>query len=125
MGEPAAWCSRMVVCPKSEGSPRRIVDLQALNRTADRQNHPMDTTFHLAAAIPSRSIKSVMDCWNGYHSVPIAPEDRPLTTFITLFGKYRYKVAPQGFLAAGDAYTARMSAITAEITNKKQLVDDT
>ena len=30
-----------------------------------------------------------------------------------------------GFLAAGDAYTARMSVITAEISNKKQLVDDT
>ena len=85
----------------------------------------MDTPFHLAAAIPSGSIKSVVDCWKGYHSVPLAPEDRPYTTFITPFGKYRYKVAPQGFLAAGDAYTARMSAITAEITNKKQLVDDT
>ena len=125
MGEPTAWCSRMVVCPKSDGSPRRTVDLQALNRTALRQTHPMDTPFHLAAAIPSGSTKSVLDCWNGYHSVPLAPEDRPYTTFITPFGKYRYKVAPQGFLAAGDAYTARMAAITAEITNKKQLVDDT
>ena len=85
----------------------------------------MDTPFHLAAAIPSGSIKSVVDCWNVYHSVPLAPEDIPYTTFITPFGKYRYKVAPQGFLAAGDAFTARMSAITAEITNKKQLVDDT
>ena len=62
MGEPTAWCSRMVVCPKSDGSPRRTVDLQALNRTAVRQTHPMHTFFHLAAAIPSRSIKSVMDC---------------------------------------------------------------
>jgi hypothetical protein len=125
MGEPTAWCSRMVVCPKSDGSPRRTVDLQALNRTAVRQTHPSDTPFHLAAAIPSNSVKSILDCWNGYHSVPLAPEDRHLTTFITPFGKYRYKVAPQGFLAAGDAYTARMSYITAEISNKKQLVDDT
>ena len=125
MGEPTAWCSRMVVCPKSDGSPRRTVDLQALNRTAVRQTHPTGTPFHLAAAIPSKSVKSVLDCWNGYHSVPLAPEDRHLTTFITPFGKYRYKVAPQGFLAAGDAYTARMAVLTAEISNKKQLVDDT
>ena len=115
----------MVVCPKSDGSPRRTVDLQALNKTAVRQTHPSDTPFHLAAAIPSGSYKSVLDCWNGYHSVPLAQEDRPLTTFITPFGKYRYRVAPMGFLAAGDAYTARMSVITAEISNKKQLVDDT
>ena len=115
----------MVVCPKSDASPRRTVDLQALNKTAVRQTHPSDTPFHLAAAIPSGSYKSVMDCWNGYHSVPLAQEDRPLTTFITPFDKYRYRVAPMGFLAAGDAYTARMSVITAEISNKKQLVDDT
>ena len=42
MGEPTDWCSRMVVCPKNDGSPRRTVDLQALNRTAVRQTHPMD-----------------------------------------------------------------------------------
>ena len=125
LGDPVTWCSRMVVCPKSDGSPRRTVDLQALNDTAVRQTHPSDTPFHLAAAIPSGSVKSVLDCWNGYHSVPLAPEDRHLTTFITPFGRYRYKVAPQGFLAAGDAYTARMALLTAEISNKKQLVDDT
>ena len=59
-----------------------------------------------------------MDCWDGYHSIPLAPEDRPKTTFVTQWGLYRYRVAPQGFLAAGDAYTA-------EITNRKQCVDDT
>jgi hypothetical protein len=101
MGEPTAWCSRMVVCSKSDGSPRRNVDLQAINRTAVRQTHPSDTPFHLAAAIPRNSVKSILDCCNGYHSVPLAPEDRHLTTFITPFGKYRYRVAPQGFLAAG------------------------
>ena len=99
--------------------------MQALNRTAVRQTHPTDTPFHLAAAIPRNSVKSILDCWNGYHSVPLAPEDRHLTTFITPFGRYRYKVAPQGFLAAGDAYTARLTLLTAEIVNKKQLVDDT
>ena len=125
LGETATWSTRMVVFPKSDGSPRRTVDLQALNRTAVRQTHPTDTPFHLAAAIPRNSVKSILDCWNGYHSVPLAPEDRHLTTFITPFGRYRYKVAPQGFLAAGDAYTARLTLLTAEIVNKKQLVDDT
>ena len=95
-----------------------------MNRIAVRQIHPMETPFNLATAIPSGSVNCTLECLNGYHSVPLAPEDRALTTFITPWGKYRYLVAPQGFLAAGDAYTARLSVITAEITNKKQLVDD-
>ena len=125
LDEPVSWCSRMVICPKQDGSPRRTVDLQALNKAAVRQTHPTDTPFHLAAAIPKNSIKSTLDCWNGYHSIPLAPEDRPKTTFVTQWGLYRYRVAPQGFLAAGDAYTARFDAIAAGITNRKQCVDDT
>ena len=31
IGEPVTWCHRMVVCAKKDGSPRRTVDLQALN----------------------------------------------------------------------------------------------
>ena len=40
-------------------------------------------------------------------------------------GKSPHKGTPEGFLAAWDAYMARMPAITAEVTNKKQLVDST
>ena len=31
------------------------------------------------------------------------------------FGRYRYKTAPQGYLAAGDAYTERFDRIIADI----------
>ena len=34
IGEPTTWSSRMVVCPKKDGSPRRTVDLQRLNMAA-------------------------------------------------------------------------------------------
>ena len=40
LDEPVSWCSRMVICPKQDGSPRRTVDLQALNKAAVRQTHP-------------------------------------------------------------------------------------
>ena len=30
-GEPTTWCSRMVTVAKSNGSPRRTIDLQQLN----------------------------------------------------------------------------------------------
>ena len=99
---PVTWCSRMVVTSKADGTPRRTVDLQPQNRQSVRQTHHTSTPFKLAEQIPKGTKKTVTDAWNGYHSVPLCEEDRHITTFITPWGRYRYKVAPQGFLASGD-----------------------
>lgn len=56
--------------------------------------------------------------------MPIHEEDRHLTTFITPWGRYRYKTAPQGYIASGDGYTRRYDEIVAEIPNKTKCVDD-
>ena len=74
--------------------------------------------------IPAGTWRTETDAWNGYHSVPLAEEDRHLTTFITEYGRYRYKVAPQGYLASGDGYNQRYDNIIASIPRKTKCVDD-
>ena len=122
---PTTWCSRMVVTCKADGSPRRTVDLQPQNRHSVRQTHHVPSPFHLADRVPQDTKKTVTDAWNGYHSVPICEEDRHITSFITPWGRYRYKVAPQGFIASGDAYNQRFDAIITDFKNKVKCVDDT
>ena len=122
---PVTWCSRMVVTSKADGTPRRTVDLQPQNRESVRQTHHVPTPFKLAEAVPQGTVKTVTDAWNGYHSVPLCEEDRHFTTFITPWGRYRYRVAPQGFIASGDAYNQRFDSIIAEFPNKVKCVDDT
>ena len=117
IGEPVTWCHRMVVCPKKNGQPRRTIDFQSLNAHAVRETHHTPSPFLQARSVPPGTIKSVLDAWNGYHSVPLREDDRHLTTFITPWGRYRYKTAPQGYIASGDAYTRRYDAIVADITN--------
>ena len=124
IGEPVTWCHRMVVCAKKTGKPRRTVDLQPLNRHATRETHHTPSPFHQARSVPHGKKKTVLDAWNGYHSVPIRKEDRHLTTFITPWGRYRYKTAPQGYIASGDGYTRRYDEIVATIPNKTKCVDD-
>ena len=65
------------------------------------------------------------DTWNGYHSVPLRPEDRHLTTFITPWGRYRYLRNPQGFVGAGDGYNRRFDAILEDFRDKERCVDET
>ena len=48
-----------------------------------------------------------------------------MTTFITPFGRWRYKRAPQGFLSSGDGYNRRFEAILAEFQRKERITDDT
>ena len=57
--------------------------------------------------------------------VPIRESERHLMTFITPFGRFRYRTAPQGFKASGDGYTRRYNEIIAKIEPKTKAVDDT
>jgi len=46
-------------------------------------------------------------------------------TFITPWGRYRYKVVPQGFLARGDGYARRFDVIITDVERKTKCIDDT
>ena len=124
VGTPVTWCHRMVVCAKRSGKPRRTVDLQALNNHAVRETHHTESPIHLARAVPPNTYKSVFDCWNGYHSTRLHTDDKHLTTFITPKGRFRYKVAPQGYIASGDGYTHRFDEIVSDIQRKVKCIDD-
>ena len=124
MGDPEEWCAGMHIAAKKNGDPRRTIDFQQLNKACKRQTHAVEAPFHQASAVPANTKRTVLDAWNGYHSVPLKEEDRSKTTFITPWGRYRYRTAPQGFLAAGDAYTARYDRIIADFKDVKKCVDD-
>ena len=124
IGEPVTWCHCMVVCAKKNGTPRLTVDFQALNTHAVGETHHTQSPFHQARSVPHGMKKTVFDAWNGYHSVPIIEEDRHLTTFITPWGRYRYRTAPQGYIAPGDGYTRRFDEIVSDIPKKTKCVDD-
>ena len=51
--------------------------------------------FYLQArSVPHGTEKTVCDAWNGYHSVPLHPDDRHLTTFITSTTHYYGQTPP-------------------------------
>ena len=83
IGEPVTWCHRMVICAKQNGTPRRTIDFQPLNLHATRETHHTQSPFHQARSVPQGMKKTVFDAWNDYHSIPLHPDDRHYTTFIT------------------------------------------
>ena len=123
-GTTTTWCSRMIVTPKKDGKPRRTVDLQRLNSVTERETHHTPSPFNLVSAVPMGKKKTVLDAWNGYHSLPLDPDAKEATTFITEWGRYRYCRAPMGFHASGDAYTRRFDDITSRQVRVARCIDD-
>ncbi len=72
IGTPVTWCSPMVIVAKDDGSPRRTIDFQRLNKQCLRETHHTATQFHLASQVQPHSKKTVID--DGFHSVPLDPE---------------------------------------------------
>ena len=124
-GEPTEWCARMVVVAKKSGQPRRTVDYQRLNASCRRETHHTPAPFDMVSAVPKHSFKTVADAYWGYHQVELDQESRRLTTFITPWGRYRYRRTPMGHCSAGDAYTKRFDDAIQGIPRKYKCVDDT
>ena len=74
--------------------------------------------------IKPRTWRFTTDAWNGYHSVPLDPRDSHKTTFITQWGRMRYRVAPQGSLSSGDGFTFWYDSIIRHLLRKKKCIDD-
>ena len=122
---PTEWCARLVWATKPNGDLRRTIDLTGLNKASKRQLHMTTTPFQQASKIPEGTLKTVMDAWNGYHSVPVHEEDRKYLNFGTQFGTYQMCVAPQGWCTSGDAYTRRYDDLIKDVTNVVKQIDDT
>ena len=122
--EPVEWQHRMVVVRKHNGSPRRTVDMQELNKATLRPTHPLTSPYLKAMSVPPNTYKTVTDAWEGYHSIPLDEESSKLTRFITMYGAYRYLRDPQGWVGSGDAYGRRYDAVTSEVKNNIRQVDD-
>ena len=90
VGEAVDWCTRMVVIPKKDGSPRITVDFQELNKYIKRETHHTSYPFNVVNNVPIHSYKTVADAKNGYNQVMLDDSSSKLTTFITEFGRYKF-----------------------------------
>ena len=124
IGTPVKWCSKMIVTAKKNGNPRRVVDFQKLNAQCLRETHHCPSPFQAACQVPANSKKTVFDAVDGYHSIKLDEESQPLTTFISEWGRHMYLRLPQGYLAAGDAYTRRFDELISDLPRKVKIVDD-
>ena len=115
IGTPVVWCTAMVIARKKDGTPRRTVDYQRLNRQCLRETHHCEPPFYLASKVPPNTKKTILDATDSYHAVELDEESQLLTMFITEWERYIYLRLPQGYFASGDIYTSRYDDIIKDV----------
>ena len=118
------WCAGMVVVPKKSGEVRICVDLKALNNNVRRQVHPIPKVDETLAQLTGARVYSKLDANSGFWQIPLAPESRPLTTFITPFGRYYFNKLPFGISSAPELFQRRMSRILEGLPGVLCNIDD-
>ena len=87
--------------------------------------HNTPSPFQQVIKIPAGMFKTVLDAWNGYHSILLAESARDFFTFLCSQGRFRYLRCPQGFHGSGDVYTHHFDEITRGFSDKIRQIDDT
>eukprot|EP00731_Ephydatia_muelleri_P006180 Em0003g428a len=106
---PTEWCAGMVVVPKKQSDSVRIcVDLKPLNKSVLRENYPLPKIDETLAQLSGASVFSKLDANSGFWQISLAKDCRPLTTFITPFGRYFFNKLPFGISSASELFQRRM-----------------
>ncbi|UYV63703.1 K02A2.6-like [Cordylochernes scorpioides] len=108
--QPTDWCAPMVIVPKPSSNDLRIcVDLTALNKFVKREHYPIPSVEYTLAQMGGAKLFSKLDANSGFWQIPLSEESSGLTTFLTPFGRYRFKRLPFGISSAPEVFQRKMS----------------
>ena len=122
--EPTEWCAPMVITQKSNGNVRVCVDLTQLNKYVQRENHPLPTTDTTLAKLAGAKFFSRLDANSGFWQIKLSQRSRPLTTFITPWGRYCFNVLPFGISSGSEKFQKCMNQILQGLEGVECNIDD-
>jgi hypothetical protein len=80
------------------------VDYTDLNRACKKDPFDLPRIDQVVDSTIGCSLLSFLDCYSGYHQIPLKVKDQIKTSFITLFGAFCYTTMPFRLKSAGAIY---------------------
>jgi len=119
-----AWASPALLVKKASGGFRMVIDYRGLNAATIPQKLRIPRIDEVFDAIGEHRPKyfSVLDCTQGFHQVPLHPDSKEKTAFISPIGKFHYKTMPQGMRNSPAIFQNLMDKILRGIQFKYVMV---
>ncbi|XP_077335224.1 uncharacterized protein LOC143981303 [Lithobates pipiens] len=105
----SAWASPVVLVPKKDQTTRFCVDYRKLNAITTADAYPMPRIDELLDRLAAAHYITIMDLSRGYWQIPLAPEAREKSAFITPFGLFEFTVMPFGMKNAPATFQRVMN----------------
>lgn len=123
--EPTDWVNALVVVEKPKtGKLRVCLDPRPLNKAILRPHYPLPTLEDVITKLAGARYFSVLDARSGYWTIKLSHESSLLTTFNTVFGRYRFLRLPFGIISAQDEFQRRVDETYEGLTGVAAIVDD-
>ncbi|XP_062535091.1 uncharacterized protein K02A2.6-like, partial [Armigeres subalbatus] len=121
---PSPWVSPLVPVLKDSDKIRLCIDMRRANQAVLRETHPLPLVEELLGSVTGAVRFSKIDIKDAYHQVEISERSRPITTFITKYGLFRYKRLMFGVSCAPEFFQKVMESILAGLDGLIVYLDD-
>jgi len=109
------WASPVVLVPTPDGSTRFCIDYRQLNDRTVRDTYPLPRMDGCLDSLGDAKFFSTLDCNAGYWQIPVAKEDKHLTSFTTHVGTYQCTRLPFGLCNAPATFQRAVDMILAGV----------
>lgn len=88
--DPTDWFSPMVLVIKKNGEVCVCIGLSELHKSIRRERFQIPVAEEIIARMQGARFFTTLDAESGFWQIPLSEDSSLLTTFITLFGCFRY-----------------------------------
>jgi hypothetical protein len=98
------WLANPILVPKKYKDWRICVDYTDPNKACKKDPFRLPRIDQVVDSTAGCNLLSFLDCYSGYHQIPLKVEDQIKTSFIILFVAFCYTTMPFRIKSAGATY---------------------
>ena len=109
------YASPVLVIPKKDGSHRMVLDYRELNKISVKRRWPLPRMSDILDRLTDANWISRLDLKHAFYQIPLNPQDRHKTAFVTPNGQYQFKRMPFGLHGAPSTFQRTMDELLADM----------